>query len=204
MTTDLNLRCACGRLRGRLRGAGPSRGQRMRCYCRDCQSYAHHLGQADRVLDAQGGTILYQTTWEGLEFTRGENQLACLRLSPKGPLRWFTRCCNTPVANTLPNASLPFVALPRACWTRDPGEQLGREIGIFARDAQGDRAQLKSFDRPPTRVMLRVLARLIKGRLRGVHRRSPFFDPDSGQPRCEPTILSREQRAKALAEAGFA
>lgn len=48
---DLPLRCSCGALRGVLRGMSPARGNRVVCYCRDCQAFAHFLDR-DEILDA--------------------------------------------------------------------------------------------------------------------------------------------------------
>jgi Family of unknown function (DUF6151) len=47
------LQCRCGTLKGYV--AHPERVNRVVCYCRDCQAFAHFLGGANDILDAQGG-----------------------------------------------------------------------------------------------------------------------------------------------------
>ena len=58
---DVPIRCGCGALRGMLRSVTPSSGNRCVCYCDDCQSFAYYLGRADTILDARGGTDIFQT-----------------------------------------------------------------------------------------------------------------------------------------------
>ena len=67
---------------------------------------------------------------------QGQDQLRCLRLSPKGLLRWHTACCNTPVANQLAKPRLPFVGIPLA-FVAEP-EAIGPpKHRIMARFAHG-------------------------------------------------------------------
>lgn len=198
MSAALKIGCQCGALRGMLQHAAPPRGERMRCYCRDCQSYAHHLGVADRVLDSHGGTALFETTSGGLQITQGQEYLAALRLSPKGPIRWYASCCHTPIANTMANPGLPFLALMGACWQGDT-QALGAErVAVFGKDAHGERSQIQAHDKIPLSAMLRVARRLLRARLRGEHRRSALFD-DRGQPCCHVRTLTREERQAARA-----
>ncbi|HVF65821.1 MAG TPA: hypothetical protein VNE58_17695, partial [Casimicrobiaceae bacterium] len=53
------------------------------CYCRDCRAYAFHIGDAEAVLDAHGGTDVVATQASQVELT-AIDQLARLSLSPKG------------------------------------------------------------------------------------------------------------------------
>lgn len=196
MSKDFEFGCQCGEVRGVLHDASPARGERMRCYCRDCQSYAHHLGVADQVLDAHGGTPLFETTAGGLEFTRGADKIAALRLSPKGPLRWYAGCCRTPIANTMATPKLPFLALIASCWRGDSAQLGAERVAVFGKDALGERSQIKAHDKIPLPAIARVAGRLLLARLRGEHRRVALFD-DHGQPCCEVKILSREERQAA-------
>ena len=41
MQADLPIRCACGAVAGVLRAVSSRRGNRLVCYCDDCQSFAH-------------------------------------------------------------------------------------------------------------------------------------------------------------------
>lgn len=198
MSADLAIRCRCGKLEGRLRDASPGAGRRVTCYCDDCQAFQHALGQADTVLDAHGGTDIYQVTPAKLELTRGLEQLACLRLTPRGTLRWYAACCNTPIGNTLATPALPFVGLVTACLQSDAGLDAtigppGR--GVFGRYARGDRAEIAAHDAAPLALYADFLLRVLGRRLRGDHQRSPFFDPATGRPRAEPWVLDATELA---------
>ena len=81
---NLALQCQCGTVRGRAIRVYPVDGTRVVCYCRDCQAFAHALNAAERVLDAQGGTDIYQLPPARLQIHQGHDQIRCLRLSSKG------------------------------------------------------------------------------------------------------------------------
>jgi len=115
VTVDIPLRCSCGRVRGLAKDVSAERGNRLVCMCNDCQAYAHWLGQADTLLDEYGGTDVYPLTPSQMTFTAGADQIRCLRLTPRGLLRWHTECCKTPVGNTLASARVPFVGVPLLC-----------------------------------------------------------------------------------------
>ncbi len=67
MPTTLPIRCSCAALRGTALGVSANRGNRVVCYCDDCQSFAYFLGRADQILDAHGGTDIFQTSPARLE-----------------------------------------------------------------------------------------------------------------------------------------
>jgi hypothetical protein len=176
---DLPLRCRCGAWRGVLRAAAPRSGNRVVCYCDDCQAFAHWLGDARGVLDAAGGTDIFQTSPARVEITAGGEQLACMRLRPgSNVLRWFARCCRTPIGNTPADPRFVLVGVIHACMDfgtagRSADAVLGPIRGsAFPEFARGDRAEL------PRKVGVRHLARLVRiilaARLRGDVRRSPF------------------------------
>jgi Family of unknown function (DUF6151) len=198
--TDLPLRCACGAVHGLLRGVGPERGNRIVCYCDDCQAFAHYLGRAGEILDANGGTDIFQTSPARVAITGGADQLVCVRLTSKGLLRWYAGCCRTPIANTPPSAQLPFVGLiHRFADHAGDGRSRDAVLGpvrarLFGRYALGDRRGLNADDRPPVRMILRLAASLLAARLRGEHRASPFFDPRSGEPVAAPRVLGERER----------
>jgi hypothetical protein len=91
-------------------GVTPQIGNRCVCYCDDCQAFPKALGRPD-VLDANGGTDIFQLSPARIEFTHGVDLVACLRLTEKGLVRWYASCCNTPIGNTLTTGSIPFVGL---------------------------------------------------------------------------------------------
>lgn len=201
--TDLHIECQCGSVRGVVHRVDKKPGERVRCYCRDCQSYAHHLGNAQKTLDKQGGTGMYLTSPQGIEFTQGREHIACLQLSPQGPLRWYANCCKTPLGNTMKNPQIPFVSLPEVCLQEQLEIALGpKELGIFAKDAHGN-VPKPAYKGMSLLAAARVARRLIRARLLGEHKRSPYFDA-TGQPIASPQLLSKTERQSALAQAGFA
>jgi hypothetical protein len=75
---DLPLRCRCGYVRGIARGVSPSTGFRVLCYCKDCQAFARFLNRAD-ILDAAGGTDIFQMPPARVKLTAGADAVRCLR-----------------------------------------------------------------------------------------------------------------------------
>lgn len=104
--SGLTWKCKCGEVAVEV----PPSGHRVVCYCESCRDFALALNSADR-LDPQGGSDLLQVAPKGLRIVRGQDRLAYMRMTPKGPLRWYTRCCGTPMANTLATRALPFASL---------------------------------------------------------------------------------------------
>ena len=104
--------CRCGTLRGEIDPRDIY--ARATCYCRDCQAFARTLGREDG-LDAGGGTDIVPMLPASVRFTDGIDQLACLSLSPKGLLRWHSRCCDTPIANTPRDPKLPYAGILGNC-----------------------------------------------------------------------------------------
>ena len=111
MSQDVPLRCDCGQVRAVARGLSPSKGNRLVCYCNDCQAFAFYLDRAVDVLDEHGGTDIFQVAPCRIEILDGADQLRCIRLKERGLLRWFTACCRTPVGNTLGSIQSPFVGV---------------------------------------------------------------------------------------------
>jgi len=190
--SDLSLACRCGTVRGIVHGVSPESGNRVVCYCRYCQRFPEELGCADEVLDAHGGTEVFQTSPARLEITEGLEQLACLRLTRNGVFRWYTACCNTPIGNTLPTSKIPFVGLIHSFFR--PGERSLEEVlgpvraRVNGKSAKGDRNDIDAHDAVPLSVLLRVYWKLLVWRLRGDHKRSPFFD-SLGAPVAKPQRL---------------
>src|ERR1700730_12270315 len=96
---DVALRCRCGRVHGMANEGAPHTGFRFICYCKDCQAFARFLERAD-VLDAAGGTDIFQMPPGRVTLTAGTDAVRCLRLRDPGVVRWYADCCRTPIANT--------------------------------------------------------------------------------------------------------
>lgn len=203
--SDVGMRCECGLVRGTASDVGPQRGNRAICYCDDCQAYAAFLGKADMV-DAHGGTDIYQLAPAQLTITEGVDQLRCVRLSPKGLMRWYAGCCNTPVGNTL-SPKVPFIGVPHLFMDhagdgRSRDQLLGPPLArVQARYAKGRPAG--AHPRWPLGLLARSVRLLLLAKLTGKTRPSPFFDPKTDAPIVEPHVLPLTQR-RALTPAAQA
>jgi hypothetical protein len=188
----LAVRCACGAVKGEVQ---PSRNvNRGSCYCKDCQAFAHFLGRADEILDAHGGTEVVQIASRHVRFTAGEENLACMRLTSKGLLRWYTTCCNTAIGNTLANPKLSFAGLVHTCLRANDSVSLDAAFGpprlrVNTNSAKGD-------PKPKEKHLFGAIARLARmmlwARVSGGYRRSPFFASD-GRPLARPRVLTQAE-----------
>lgn len=187
------IRCSCGKLKGTL--TLTQRVNRGICYCADCQAFARYLRRAEQILDRSGGTDIIQTTPQNVTFTEGIEHLACMRLTPNGLLRWYASCCNTPIGNTLANYKLSFVGLVHNCLESAPvslDEAFGPiRMQVNTRSALGEpKPEPFGF----LRGFWRIASMLLKARLDGSYKRTPFFTPGSSTPIVEPKVLSPQAR----------
>ncbi len=185
MADKCSLNCRCSAVQWHIK-AGAA-GRHVMCYCADCQSEPNHLGVSDTFLD-NGGTQIFQTTPDQFVFDKGVDHLGLLRLGPKGLFRWYTTCCNTPVANTLPSPSLPFVGavLPVG------HDHFGR-VSCHANTAA---AATKIRQRGVAGAVYSMFFRAAKTALSGKGKITPFFHDDK-TPIVAPTVLTLDQRNTA-------
>ena len=192
---DIPLRCRCGQVRGLARHVSPSGGFRFVCYCKDCQAFARFLDRAD-VLDAAGGTDIFQMPPARVELTSGTDAMRCLRLSTTGVLRWYTACCRTAVANTASDPRFPVAALIHSFMDhqasgRSRDEALGPPLcRIYERSAI---APLPPSTPPPpssVAISVRRASKILAWWMRGLARPNPFFDDRTDAPRCTPRVLT--------------
>ena len=200
MPNDLTICCSCGALQGVAQGVSGKRGNHAICYCDDCQAFAHFLGRAQEILDPHGGTEIFQMSPARLVIETGADRLACMRLTPRGLFRWYVACCNTPIANTLPTNKVPFVGLIHLCVQRPPEDpSLQAALGpirarVHRRFARGDPTALPASTDSLPFMLLRFAGLLLMWRLRGDHRRTPFFEPNTGKAVAVPRVLSLAER----------
>ena len=188
MPGPLHWSCRCGSVTLEIREGGGLRGV---CYCSHCQAFARHLG-AGADLDPAGGSDLYQTTPDLVGVLTGHDRFACLRLTSKGPLRWYTSCCRTPIANTATTRQVPFASLALAhAADRDAAGPI--RARLYTDSATGPLPGKASGLGP---MILGVILRGLSARLSGRHRDTPFFDAD-GLPYADPARLTPDERAAA-------
>lgn len=180
---DCTFRCQCGELQGTLTDISADTGNRLVCYCDDCQAFANYLEKEGKWLDQWGGTDLFQLAPSQINITQGHHQMRCVHLSAKGPYRFYTACCATPIGNTV-SRKIPFVGMPTAIIDSDNKQALlgAVKFYIMGRFAKGN---------PPTNPhskfslssLIGVMKLIIKNKIKGNNVPTPFFNED-GLPVC--------------------
>ncbi len=195
MTADLDFACTCGEITGTLIAPTPKNGARVVCHCTDCQNFARHLGMADRVLDAQGGTDLYSARCAAMQLTKGAEKLACLHLTDKPTLRWYATCCRTPMFNSYANGRMPYLTTFVAnCDAAQAQATLGPVTGHLSLPKSAGEltdAPRMSF----AKLMRGAFVRMVRDILSGDRRRSALFDAQTLEPICPPHRWSATEQA---------
>jgi hypothetical protein len=193
------LQCRCGRVKGHV--VNLSEANRIVCYCKDCQAFAHFLGRGADVLDPSGGTDVVQTLPRNVVFMSGRDALACMRLTEKGLLRWYASCCKTPIGNTADNFKLSFIGLIHSCLDegdRSVDQSFGpARVRVHTNSARHDpRGNPKPRSQGTFIAVLKIVRGLIKARLNGSYKDTPFFE--HGTPIVKPKVLSESERAAVM------
>jgi hypothetical protein len=195
MSNSHTIRCSYGKLRGLLRTTTLS--NRCVCYCTDCQAFARHLG-AKSALDKQGGMEIIQVPAPNVTFIQGSENLACLRLTGTGMLRWYSTCCGTPIGNTPANWRIAFVGLIHTCLI---GEDQSLEAAFGPVTMRGNVKGATGEKAPAASGLFsgvaKILAMIAKARVSGSYRISPFFNPQTGASIATPTVLSLSELTAA-------
>lgn len=190
------LRCKCGTLRGHV--SEPHKAIHLVCYCKDCQAFANFLGKGDEILDQNGGSDIVAVHPQAVHFTQGQASLACMSLSPKGLLRWYASCCNTPIGNTSRDMRMAYAGLAHACLA-DGTTSLDSAFGPVRMRAVTKSAKGRVAATPALAVagtLALFAGKLLRARLGGSYRRTPFFHPEQGTPVVAPKVLGKEERAR--------
>lgn len=183
---ETGFSCSCGKVCGRVAPAGPKTGIHLVCHCGDCRAAGRYFGQTD---SAQIGVDMFQTSPDTIQFSSGAEHLAILRLSPKGPLRWYAACCNTPMFNTLSRPGLAFVTVLLSN-TDDPAV-----FGPVAAESFVPQAGGPPKHKNGGRMVMGIMSRLAAARLSGRWKKTPFFDLATGEPRAPVHLIDKEERA---------
>jgi hypothetical protein len=196
MATRLGLRCTCGKVRGTAE-VSPDSGNRLVCYCDDCQAFARFLARDD-VMDPAGGTDIFQMAPAALRITEGAELLRCVRLSDKGLYRWYTECCRTPIGNMV-GARFPFIGVIHAFMDDEGGSRslddaLGKPLGfILGKFAIGGLPP-HAHPKMPLPLLARCIRLVLGWWITGQGSPSPFFDAKTRAPRVAPRVLGVPER----------
>ena len=186
---QIDLSCTCGKVKGKTEEINAQTGDRIVCCCVDCQKFAEFLQQEKQVLNPCGGTDIFQMPISHVKITEGNEHIACIKLSQKGLHRWYAKCCNTPIGNTM-KASVPFIGLIHSFVDNasindaELSENLGYLQTKFSSKTVPLDQQASQFG-----VMSKIVFNMIHWKIKGLHKPSVFFS-DKGQPIAEPKILN--------------
>ena len=191
------LQCQCGTLRGSV--AKTLIVNRGVCYCRDCQAFAYFLGRQADVLDERGGTDIIQTLPRNIAFTHGIKSIACMRLTPKGMIRWFAGCCGTPIGNTLASPAISFIGLVHTC-LETPDIPLQASFGPVRTwvNTASARGTAKPSAKALSASSFRLIYHALKARIDGNYKHNPLFRPDTKAPIVTPRVLSSSELASLM------
>jgi hypothetical protein len=195
VANDLPFQCRCGELTGKLSDISTLAGDHVVCHCSDCLSFARFC-DPDRVPAVVDGVQLFQTRVSRMTISSGKENLACVHLTDRPVLRWYSQCCRTPLFHTVDTGWYPFVTthvaiLDADCRIAAIGEPRGH---TFVGDVP---AALRNF-REVSRfgIMARFIVRMWKDWLSGDFRRAELFEPATLKPIAEPRRLSLAERAE--------
>jgi hypothetical protein len=191
------IRCKCGTVQGIVTHTeSVNRGV---CYCRDCQAYAHALGDPHGILDSLGGSDVVATLQQYVTFSQGAEALACMSLTEQGLLRWYASCCNTPIGNTRRDQRISFVGLLHNCLAQAPGS-IDAAFGPVRMRVNTKYAKGKVASMPLSTMtsVARFLGSVIKARIDGSYRQTPFFISGNGEPIVSPKVLSATERERVM------
>jgi Family of unknown function (DUF6151) len=178
----------------------PRSANRVVCYCKSCQAFAHFLGRQSQILDERGGTDVIQMLPKNVSFTQGIEALACMRLTEKGLLRWYASCCNTPIGNTLANFKFSFIGLVHEC-LEGSDTPLQDSFGPVRSWINTDGA--KGDPKPKASGIGAFIpwfvSTVLKARINGDYKQNAFFLKDTGAPIVRPRVLERAELAALMA-----
>lgn len=190
----MRIQCECGAFQAELTVFPQGSPGRMMCYCDDCQAYLKYLNRAD-LLDPSGGTEVLPFYPADVKIVSGVDQLRGTQLTPNAVYRWSTKCCNSPVGNTRPGTS--WLGIPRNMFTVKDPQLLDKTFGgirarIMGKFATGP-VPKGTPDKMNFSAALAVLPFMLKGKLGGKAKPSPFFAAD-GKPLAPVKVLSKDER----------
>ena len=184
------ISCDCGSFKAELTQFPKNSPGRLVCYCDDCQIYATKLGRPE-LLDEYGGTEIVPVYPAEIQLTSGQDKLRCNVLKKDSLTRWSVTCCNTPIANA--RAKFPWVGVFHNAYTVGAPRYLEETMGNIRARIRGSFAKKETPFPISDKVSLKdtavVLPFMLKGRILGKEKNSPFFREDGVTPISKPTEL---------------
>ncbi len=183
----MEISCDCGAFVAKLKAFPRNTPGRLVCYCDDCQAYAKKIRRTD-VLDQYGGTEVIPVYPKEIEIIQGIDVLKCYRLTTGGTYRWATSCCNSPILNSNPGfpwAGIFHTAYKNSSALSKLGEVKSRIYGKYALNS----TPFKISDKISFKDMLVVFPFIVKGKILGMDKNSPFFCTDNVTPIIKPEVL---------------
>lgn len=164
--------CACGKTRALV----PTDGNRIVCYCKSCRAMVERLGKGG-TLDPSGGSALFQVDPKDVDITQGIENLRYMKITEKGPLRWYTTCCNSPMANTIGNRALAFASFQVAGIAEKAAlPKVSAKVNL-----KGATAHVEGPHGSALPLVGTLLAKTLRSWVSGAWKSNPFFDA-SGKP----------------------
>ncbi len=188
--------CECGKVEARLTPHGVKTGTRLICYCNSCRGADLYLRGDASGLSADLGVDIFQTTPADFEIVNGQSYVKVMRITRRGPLRWYASCCGSPMLNSLANPKIPFIGviIPlHAHYPQTPA--LGtphRVLTKYAIEGHGAPKKDKGFGA----TVLGVLRRGFLGYFRP---RNSWLQDESGALITKPKKLNEKERTALYA-----
>jgi len=195
MGVDAKIQCSCGKVTGTAYNLSPSSTNHVLCPCDGCQAYAQYLDRADDMLDAAGNSNIFQMNPKHFKITGGQEYIACVKITPKGPLRWFANCCKTPLGNSFPKGGIPFLGvLPICIGHKGTANEVVRLVGP-ARATVNARHPLSLGQKIKLWAMfVRFFSMLFSWRIFDGKSWKPFFNKATLKPIAKPVKISDTER----------
>jgi hypothetical protein len=179
MSNTIVLECLCGTVKGKL-NVVPGSFFHVHCLCCDCQNFASHLNNEEKILDEHGGSELFQTYPTFMEVTEGKDKIGCMQLRDKGLYRWHTTCCNMPLANTMGSSKIPFIGVSVKLMKFSSEQKKMEALGPVTMKAFGKYSvgEMPKDAHPkfPISYMPKILGFMLKGMFNKMNNPSPFFN----------------------------
>ena len=193
MSGTAQFSCKCGKVTGQIAGVTPKNSVRLACSCKHCRAFAAYLGDEDRMFES-GHVQLMQTQPWMISFETGKEHLRNLRLTSKGPLRWYADCCDTPLCNTLTGRFPPFVSMLVANFARQD-ELPPVTFHAFCDHLPEDQRVAPSGGGALRKFVFQFFWRVVQG-LPFRFRQNPFFD-EKGVALSPPVPLDPQRKSAA-------